>query len=369
MRTALIGRGLAWLLCLAALAATTVLTGSPWAFGLLAAALLLPFLSALWNRALRRQRMVLAELPSGARKGEPVRGTVRVPWSGAAPAGRTYVRLELRNDLTGERREITLPLDPAKDAYEAELEIATAHCGGLRLTMKDLIFTDAVGFLPLRCPADGEARLTVLPETFPVDADALPAAAAGGGEEVRDDRKGNDRTETFQLRDYVPGDDLHGIHWKLTGKLDRPVYREPAQQVSNDLLLYWDQEAGSPEQLDALAEAVFSVGQGLCEKGRPFTAGRSEDGALRLYEIPDREALAQTFPVLLRRNGARRIGPEELDGFGRVLYFTAEPSDAPAPENVDVFLCTEGNAGGGNAVAFTPADATKKLERLGTYGS
>lgn len=369
MKAAMIGKGLLWLLCLALLVLVLLVSGSLWALGLLAVIALLPFASLIWNGTVKKKLQAKLMLPAGARKHSRVQGNLQVSCRGPAPLGRVYGRIELQNDLTGEQAVLSLPLEQTDTGYEAYFELYTAHCGGVRVTVRELVLTDFFGFLPMPCKADAEGRLTVLPDTFPVEIDAAMRTAPSDGDDSRDDRKGSDMTETFQLREYQPGDNLHGIHWKLSGKLDKLIYREPAQPVSNALLLFWDQSSGTSEQMDTLAEAVFSVGQSLCEQGVPFTVGKNEHGEIQTAEITGQDGLIEHFPILLRRRGANRQALSELAGFGRVFYFTAEIPDRETNDAVQIFLCSDGTGTVDNAIVFTPDNASEVLERLNAYGA
>ena len=253
--------------------------------------------------------------------------------------------------------------------YGAALTVRTEHCGRIRVLVEMVVLAGMFGFPAKHVHTHGEGHVTVLPETFPVGLDALLLSAPKDGDDARDDKKGTDMTETFQLREYVPGDNLHGIHWKLSGKLDRLIYREPDQPVSNSLLLYWDQSSGTPDELDALAEAVFSVGQSLCQAGVPFTVGKTEQGVLQTAEVANIDGLVEYFPMLLRRVGEQRTGIQELADFGKVFYFTAALPDAggygaEAYDSVQVFLCG-GEAGvTGSEIVFTPETAEEAFRQL-----
>lgn len=44
-------------------------------------------------------------------------------------------------------------------------------------------------------------------------------------EGMMQNRKGNDPSEIFDIKDYTPGDDLRFVHWKLSGKADHLIMR------------------------------------------------------------------------------------------------------------------------------------------------
>jgi len=368
MKAAMIGRGLLWLLAIPVLLSLLLLTGSLWLIGLMAVVVLLPLFSLFWNRAAGKRAAVKVSLPSSARKKTEAKGKISAAFEKLQPLGRVYCSLELVNDLTGERTLLRVPLERDKEGYAAEFAVMTAHCGRIRGLAGALTLADFFGFLPTRIGTDSEGRMTVLPETFPVEVDDSMLSAPSDGDDTRDDRKGSDMTETFQLREYQPGDNLHGIHWKLSSKLDTLIFREPAQPVSNALLLYWDQSCGTPEQLDALAEAVFSVGQSLCQAGVSFTVGKTEQGAVLSAEITNLDELIEHFPILLRRREAEQPDISELTAFGRVFYFTASVPESGYDESVQVFLCGDGRGAAGKEIVFTPENAEEILERIDAYG-
>ena len=368
MKAAMIGRAVLWLLAVLVLLALLLLTGSLWLIGLIAVMILLPLFSLLWNRAAGKQVTVKVSLPSSARKNAEAKGKISAAFEKLQPLGRVCCSLELVNDLTGEKSLLRLPLERDQDGYEAEFSVVTAHCGRIRGLAEAVTLLDFFGFLPTRAESGAEGHMTVLPETFPVEIDDSMLSAPSDGDDTRDDRKGSDMTETFQLREYQPGDNLHGIHWKLSSKLDKLIFREPAQPVSNALLLYWDQSGGMPDELDTLAEAVFSVGQSLCQMGVPFTVGKTEHGAVQSAEITDLDGLIEHFPVLLRRREAEQPDISGLKVFGRVFYFTASVPEGGYDESVQIFLCGDGTGVTGKEIVFTPDTAEEVLERIDAYG-
>lgn len=50
-------------------------------------------------------------------------------------------------------------------------------------------------------------------------------------------RKGTDASEMFDIRSYVPGDDIRSIHWKLSGKTDELIVRQASDRTHYDLVI------------------------------------------------------------------------------------------------------------------------------------
>ncbi len=348
---------LLWLLATVCSVITWIFSQSIWAVSLSVLLLLLPMMTWLWNLWQRRHVSVQLEMTSSAEKGQIVRGALHLSAGALAPAGCVWALVSVHNDLTDEENRIKLPIQPNG---EMAFTLRTDHCGRLRVSVERLWLMDIFGFLPVKCRAKAQRHVTILPETFPVEITALQKmTAVQESDSYRTDCKGDDMTEMYQLREYVPGDNLHGIHWKLSSKMGQLIYREPAMPEDHSLLLCWDQAEGTPAVYDALAESVFSVGQALCEAGCPFTLGWMEQGELCTAEIDGQNALTQHLPSLLKGNGRGQTLPD-LSNFGRVLLFTGSlPTEA---YHANIFYCGEQPVSG--VTAFTPQTYRDTLQRL-----
>lgn len=353
----IIANVLLWLLAAVCSVVTWIFSQSIWAVCVSLLLLLLPLMSWLWNLWQRRRVSVQLEMTSSAEKGQIVRGALHLSAGALAPAGCVWALVSVHNDLTDEENRIKLPIQPNG---EMTFTLCTDHCGRLRVSVERLWFMDIFGFLPVKCRAKMQRHVTILPETFPVEITALQKmTAAQESDSYRTDCKGDDMTEMYQLREYVPGDNLHGIHWKLSSKMGQLVFREPAMPEDHSLLLCWDQAEGTPAVYDALAESVFSVGQALCEAGCPFTLGWLEQGEFCTAEIDGQNALTQHLPSLLKGTGRGQTLPD-LSDFGRVLLFTGRvPTET---YHANIFYCGEQPVSG--VTSFTPQTCRDTLQRL-----
>lgn len=316
-----------WLAVVGDLAALHLLTGSRAALCGLILLGTFSLLSALLNLVRRRDWTVHLSAPSVGEKGRPVCVSVKTACPGKIPAGTLAFSLVLENDLTGEGQTVALTMGHGQ---EREITFTTVHCGRMTVSVRHSFSLGLLGILPLSQKVQARCYVTVLPDTYTPEIDlTLPETASEDNETYAPDRRGNDPTELYQLRDYVPGDSLRQIHWKLSTKLDRPVVREASLPMARTLLVFWDKTGTTaPAVMDVQAEVLSSLCQTLCEMGRAFTLGWTEPEGAVFFPMGDSEALLQTLPMVLRGGCIQRRVPEELpEHYGKCICLGACVTD------------------------------------------
>ena len=359
---------LLWLLCIAALAAANLLVPHPALAAVLVLFMAAPVASWLILVLLRRKVRIRLTAPGVTSKNKRFSLHAQLESNTALPFGKTVMWLQLTNAVTGEkqRKRVTF-------RGEGQWVLESAYCGCIECRAANAWCYDIFGILPVRIPCKAKKRIVVMPDTFPVETETvLTRSNQDDCTEYAPDKKGADRTETLQIRDYVPGDPLQQIHWKLSSKLDRLIVRDPAQPVDRELMVFLEQsdEARTAAQADALMEAVVSVCQALNEAGQPFRLAWNED-VIVSYDISNKEQLPEAVSAILK---ARRVTTgisgsslyQKTKGnadVGAVLYFCSAVSDNPFPgARTKVFLCGEG--GGENVTTFSPESMEDTLRNL-----
>lgn len=369
-----------WLMAAAALAAVWAAGGGALWLGAAGALLLLPAVSLLLDLAVRGGiRLSLSASPT-VPKGAAVQQVLTVK-NTALLGVRMAMRVHVRNALTLEESETELFCTvPPRGGVPFRFIAHSTHCGQLTVTVRKAMLLDVCGFLavPVRTEMPS-VRTTVLPELFaPEIGLAVSSALPEESETYAPDRRGSDLTEIFALREYVPGDNLRRIHWKLTAKTDRLIVREASLPLQRSLLVFWDKTASGtvpPEAADTLAESVSSVCRSLSEAGFAYTLGWSGDGQNVMEEADDTDRLLALLPRMVRSAGAGESGTALLAGqetesfYGRVLLFShAVPPEIEAlSERCDLtlFLCSDSEeAASCRTVRFTPEDYVQKLQNL-----
>lgn len=255
--------------------------------------------------AVRGKLEAKVTLPSTAEKGVPFQAEITVRSKSLIPSGPILCRLCAHNMLTGETERFAVRVSvPPMGEGRGTVTLSSRFCGYVRLEIEKAEPMDWFGLLSVPGLPGGHAAVSVLPELFPTKAYVtVPPAAPEDSTDYSPYRPGSDYSETFQLREYREGDELRGIHWKLSSKMDKLIVREPGLPVARSLLVFWDKSAGNPnpEAMDVMAEVTLSLCRSLCDSGLAFHAAWNEGGRIVQEQIQDEEDFIHVLPRMLRR--------------------------------------------------------------------
>lgn len=115
-------------------------------------------------------------------------------------------------------------------------------------------------------------------------------------------RRGNDYNPDIEIREYIPGDDLKSVHWKLTAKQNRLMVRErlaAGREKINVLLPL----SGDKRQNDALMESMYSVCLLLLQGEYPVQLFRMERGEMQSCFLAEQGELERVTAEILSGSG------------------------------------------------------------------
>ena len=336
----MLARNISWLAAVITLAALWVRFGSAAAFALALALLLIPLASIPMDLYLRKKiRLKLTAQPN-QRKGAEAQVLLELDNPTLLPVNPVCI-IQIQNLLSGTTVREKLRFCGSSTA----VRVRSDFCGRLRITMEKARLYDCFGVvgIPLNCRE--KCHITVQPEGFETHISMGDTQGAmAESEQYSQYRSGADLTETFQLREYIPGDSPRQIHWKLSGKLDRLIVREPGLPIVQDVLLFWERTAPEEtlESIDALAEVVVSLGRAMLQQDVQFRLGWNDARENRciLHEIRELDDLVAILPRLLSAQGG-----DHGSHAGAALLMQTRPdalcshmvyvAHTPAPEVLD----------------------------------
>lgn len=363
----MIAMKLAWLLFEGLLFAAFAYLGSAFALGLMCLLVLIPACSLAVNLYVRKKIQFRIETSQNLRKAEPGHIRVTIDNPTLFPLLRNVVVVEAVNQLNREKRNMVqvTAVAPRKEKT-VTLQVGSGYCGRIRISVSKAKLYDCFGLVGVRCKCNGVAHMTVQPDLFEMDITLLPSIAGVQDSELySQERPGSDLTETFQIREYVPGDSPRQVHWKLSSKFDKLIVRDPSLPITQNILVFWERtgESGNQEMIDAQADIIVSLCHSLLEQSMQFMIGWNDTDRNRcvLHTIRNTDELVAIVPRLMRATGAK----EGYSGAGLLLrdgaYALCEHmvylAEKPQSEVMDLsrfghvtMLLSDGNALNGAAV-------------------
>lgn len=336
----MLARKIGWLSAEITLAVLWVRFGSGTAFALAMALLLIPLASIPMNLYLRKKILLKLTAQPNQRKGTEAEVLLELENPTLLPIN-PVCTFQIQNLLSGAAVREKLCFCGSS----MTLRVKSDFCGRLRITMEKARLYDCFGVVGIALNCRQKCHITVQPDGFETHiALGDTQGAMAESEQYSQYRSGTDLTETFQLREYLPGDSLRQIHWKLSGKLDRLIVREPGLPIVQDVLLFWERTA--PEEtlrsIDAQAEVVVSLGRAMLEQDVQFRLGWNDvrENRCILHEIRELDDLIAILPRLLSaqggnyesHTGAALLMQTRPDALCSHMVYVAH---TPAPEVLD----------------------------------
>lgn len=137
------------------------------------------------------------------------------------------------------------------------------------------------------------------------DTEELYECIEGFPKEDESRKRGTEYNPDYEIREYIAGDELKSIHWKLSAKQGKMMVRErlaAGREKVNVLLPLLD----DPDENDALMESLYGMGRLLLSKGYPIQLfWQGADDVLCSRYIMELGELENGLGEILSTNGIR----------------------------------------------------------------
>ena len=109
--------------------------------------------------------------------------------------------------------------------------IPTAHCGLLEISYPKIYVYDYLGLFRRALRMSGEQKIYITPKPVASSQQRKPEGAVAAT--LLRPKPGGGYSEIHDLRLYRPGDDLRHIHWKMSAKTGKIIYRGAKRLCGN----------------------------------------------------------------------------------------------------------------------------------------
>jgi uncharacterized protein (DUF58 family) len=235
--------------------------------------LVAPVLSAVINFTLRKRMTIEIHDGVGANKTADIRNsekyikqgdeffvTVKVNNPTPFPCLDAVLRLEITNTFfeNGGEKGITIPIRAA-GGFTFTLPLVSDYPGIIRVAVKDIRLKDLMGFFWLKKEGETQLEVTVLPELIgELETDKVNFNQ-GMLESEESSKRGNDFSDVQEIREYIPGDKLMSIHWKLSAKRDILMVKDRVSMSDRQMVVLPELANKNMADLNGVLAATYTL--------------------------------------------------------------------------------------------------------------
>ncbi len=206
------------------------------------------------------------------------RFTLRIENPNIMPIADVQADVICRNLRTSENEIVPINdhLGP-RSKREISLEVVPGHVGRYEISLNGPKIYDVLGLWSRRVGAEACRYITIPPEIFNMEISATSSDAAMlESDRFAESKAGHDPGEVKSIREYVAGDQVKNIHWKLSEKTGKTLIKEFGLPITEQFLVVMDTAPDiglNPEALDAVASVLVSLSHGFRNAGMNFSIG------------------------------------------------------------------------------------------------
>ena len=209
-------------------------------------------------------------------------------------AGLIYFTFEITFDKYGEKRIRSLKIPASKKQGSIKIPFVSDNCSSVTIKCQSFELNDILGITKVKLKAPKPIIFTVFPKELPISITSNEHLFfTAESDQIMQDKKGTDMSEIFELREYVPGDNIKAIHWKLSNKIDKPIVRVGHSSTNTKTLIFLDigRESGNNAiegvKLSNAVSLAFTISHRLLDMGIGHKICSTDAHSISYYEIND----------------------------------------------------------------------------------
>lgn len=216
------------------------------------------------------------------------------------------------NVFTGytERKKVHLWVAPVVGGEIRQL-LESCYAGRVEARIEEFLVYDLFHIVCLQGCDRSDGNVLVWPGYTEENEEELYSCVEGFPKENETKKRGTDYHPDYEIREYIPGDELKSIHWKLTAKQNKMMVRErlATGREKINVLLPLGEEKG---QNDRLMEAMYGLCRILLDKEYPiqlYWPGREQ--TLQSRYLAELGELEYAISEILSSSGRHHSGSVE----------------------------------------------------------
>lgn len=250
-----------------------ILDDNVWTLIVMVCSVVLPAVSVLAAYLASRKVSINISCKGVTVKNAVIQGEAKIRNGSALPIIKLHLDVYFFNVHNGEREKLHIGTSLGRNENKTvNFGYSSACSGKITATAEDISVLDFLGIAGFGIPESNLSTdgLIIEPDICDCGLIVTEVASPLSDSEVYSTKKsGNDPGEIFAIREYVPGDSIKNIHWKLSQKVSNLMVKELGLPTGNDTLILFDTMFRTPSDrpskanIDAMTDTAASIMQSL----------------------------------------------------------------------------------------------------------
>ena len=255
--------------------------------------IILEAFSLLYGRFALKRLSVDLKFPGIAGKEKETKGKLIIKLKYLLPLSEIKANCKIKNKFTGEEKAVTISTFMGmKKTEKIPLGLSREYCGCINIAVENIEIVDLWGIFSNRKILGNICKIFILPETTNIKIEESSGTTAIDSWKFVESNSASSG-EMYDIREYVKGDNIKNIHWKLTGKYETPMVKKMSKETEDLVMILFNNvdEQESYEAWDKLGQRLFSLSKSLIEKNISHSVSWCSKGKWITYKITDQKDL------------------------------------------------------------------------------
>jgi len=146
----------------------------------------------------------------------------------------------------------------AKSKNNNPFYIKVNSSGIISVSMQKCKLYDILGLFNIEFTQPQSISAFVMPKPYTLSDIQQYGIITGFTDNEDETKTGNEYSDTSNIREYIPGDRIKDIHWKLSSKKNELLVREHIRSCENKLML-WVDYSNIKKENEKIIQIVFSI--------------------------------------------------------------------------------------------------------------
>ena len=186
--------------------------------------------------------------------------------------------IEYMNAFNGQKNtmEIHFPIQ-SRNVQRLTFQLKSKFCGVININIAKVTIYDPLRIFKFKVCKNSGDSITILPLSHEINGYINQSETENEDSIFFSQHKsGDDPSEVFDLREYIGGDRINRIHWKLSSKKDEYIVKELSLPIDVSSIIFLELKFNEQSEytlpfFDTLLESLVSISQFLLQNEKPHT--------------------------------------------------------------------------------------------------